>query len=238
AFCVHLFSVRKTTLGTIWMEPRSDLGRICDCGRYARTCFSPARTPHRSIWTAADQLAMHDSIRISDSVTGDTALRVVAVLCAVLRAGGRREWCCAPRVLALNLDLVRPEAGDRTCFRHGGSRPWGDDLAGGRAGRNYVDGLASGLCCAGWYRISAWAATELALHPRAWRQRTKVRSRRACGRVVATGFIATPVLDCDRHSFREFDQHERGNHASFSIADRPRFIHRKGGTVRVHSGRI
>ena len=84
--------------------------------------------------------------------------------------------------------------------------------------------------------LAARLAAQLALHPRTRRgNRHAVCSGCAFWNDVAARPSLFCLLDYRRHPFREFDQHERSDHATLRVADGSRNHARRCGVMRVHA---
>src|SRR5450432_3135148 len=110
-------------------------------------------------------------------------------------------------IAAVTLGLVSPPLGQ-----------WIDRL-GPRRIHHHPIWLASRLWITRRSGLAARLAPELALHSRTQLRREKVSYHYSFRNDMATRLTLFFLLDYHRYPFREFDQHEWGNHSSLGVAN-------------------
>jgi hypothetical protein len=114
---------------------------------------------------------------------------------------------------------VSATPGNGIGLRHGGSGFGRHDFTRRRSIHHQPVWLASSVrvtrrCC-----IVTRLASQLALHPRARGDRARVRSGSSFWNDMAARPSLFCLLDHHCHPFREFDQHEWGDHSPLSVVD-------------------
>jgi len=160
---------------------------------------------------------------------------IVAVLRDLLRTGCSWKRCSSSGLFAIDFHLVSATPRNGVGLRDGGSGFWCHDFTCRRSIHHQPVWLASSVRVTRRSCIVTRLASQLALHPRARGDRAGVRSSRSFWNDMAAGPSLFCLLDHHCHPFREFDQHERGDHSPFRVADGSRPHHQKCSAMRVHT---
>src|SRR5580692_8922892 len=163
---LYLCDFCETAERAIWMEPRSHLTRLrARCYHIGRSL--PAHRPvARSFWTSAHHSSLHGSLLLRDHFVVTVALRCMAVLRDLHRAGSGGKRCSASGLLAIYLHLVSAAIGRGTCLCNGWSGPGRHDSACGRASNHQPIWLEGSLPFSRLYCLATWTPAQLALHRR------------------------------------------------------------------------
>ena len=130
---VYTFSVFVKPLAAEFGWSREAISSgFADRRRHSRLHFPIAGPVDRSLWPSPHHSRLHDHIRMRHRIIVVVALRIVAVLPDLLRAGRRWERRSSSGLFAIDFHLVSATFGDGAGLRDGWSGFGRHDLAGRR----------------------------------------------------------------------------------------------------------
>ena len=197
--------------------------------------LSAAGPVDRPLRSSPNHSSMHDGVWMRHCLTILVAFHGVAVLSDLLCSGFGGKRCRSSGVFEIHLHMVSATPGrcSRSC--HGRSGFGGHDSTRHRPIDNQPVGLAHSVRLAWRSCVDTRIAAQLALHTGARSDGTQVCFCCAFWKDLAAGSWLFSFLDYYRDPFREFDQHERGNHSPVSLADRSRSYRPRCGALRIHT---
>ena len=128
--------------------------------------FSVAWPVDRSLRPSPHHSCLHDDIRVRHGLIVVVALRIVAVLLDLLRAGFRWERRGSSGLFAIDFHLVSATLGDGVGLRDGWSGFGRHDFTRRRPIHHQPVWLARGVRVSRWSGVVTRLAPQLALHPR------------------------------------------------------------------------
>ena len=175
---LHIFGFCEAAGRGIRLESRSHLQRLRNRRRHSGRVLPAAGPVDRPLRPSPHHSSLHDDVWVRHCFVVTVALRNVAVLPDLLRAGRGWERCGSSGLFAIDFHLVSATFGDGAGFCDGGSGLGRHDSAGRRANHHQPVWLACSVRVTRRHCIAARLAAQLALHPRTRADRARVRSGR------------------------------------------------------------